>query len=51
MFVDGVEDKSQETKIDIDKTIGKAKETFKTSAKQNGCLLYTSDAADDVYQV
>ena len=36
VYVDGVEDKSQETKIDIDKTTGKATETFTTSAKPNG---------------
>ena len=36
VYVDGVEDKSQETKINIDKTTGKATETFKTSAKPNG---------------
>lgn len=36
VYVDGVEDKSQESKIDIDKTTGKATETFTTSAKPNG---------------
>ena len=36
VYVDGVEDKNQESKIDIDKTTGKATETFTTSAKPNG---------------